>query len=115
MDIVWLATETTYETTQEALRDSGAQVRKRMGFEPLTTLGIIAGVAVLARALRKLFTDSRYRGVLIDTTKSPIEVREMPGWDRNQVLIVTTEGPQFHQFEREPDLQDLLGKLLPGE
>jgi hypothetical protein len=114
LDIVWLATDTTYETTQEALRDSGAQLQKRLGFEPLTTLGIVAGAAILARVLGKLFRDNRYGGVMIDLTKSPVEVREMPGWDRTQILIVTAEGPQFHQFEREADVQDLLGKLLPG-
>jgi hypothetical protein len=113
LDITWLATETTYATTQEALRDSGAEVRGRMGFEPLTTLGIVAGAVVLANALRRLFADLRYHGVMIDATKDPVEVREMPGWSRNQVLIMTADGPHLHQFEQETDLQELLNRLLP--
>lgn len=92
----------------------GRPIRPRLGFEPLTTLAVVAGITVLVRALRKLFADARYRGVMIDLTKNPVEMRDMPGWDRRQVLVVTTDGPQFHQFDQEDDLQELLANLLPG-
>ncbi len=38
----------------------------------------------------------------------------MPEWDRNQTLVITAAGPQFHQFEDGQQLEKLLGTLSGG-
>ena len=111
MDLVWLTDDATRAQTTEILRGSGAQVKDRAGFEPMTTLMVSAGVVALARALTKLYRDARYRGVIIDTSKNPVEVRQMPGWDRQQVLLISTGGSEFHQFTSSTDLEALLAKF----
>ncbi len=98
MDLVWIPSSDNREATARALIDACGELKNRAGFEPITTLAVVATAAVVVRALRSLFADARYRGVLIDATKTPIEVREMPEWDRNQTLVITAAGPQFHQF-----------------
>jgi hypothetical protein len=111
MNIEWVCADGARDTTVAALEEAGAEVRRRSGFEPLTTIAAAAGVVALARALRKLFQDSRFHGVMIDVTKSPAEVREMPGWDRRQVLVVSAAGAQLQTFTEENDLAALLEKL----
>jgi hypothetical protein len=108
MNVVWQTDEGNRDATVAALRESGAEVRERMGFEPLTTIAAIAGVMALARALAKLFRDQWYRGVIVDLTKDPIEVRDMPGWDRHQVLVIGKDGPNFHSFDSEDQLTALI-------
>jgi hypothetical protein len=114
MDVIWATSEATREDTITALQESGAQIIPRAGFEPLTTIAVAAGVVALCRTLRSMAKDGKYRGVIIDVTKSPVEVREMPGWDRQQVLVVSATGAQFHSFEKEEGLQELLTKLAPA-
>lgn len=111
MKIVWVCAEETRDATVAALESGGAEVRQRSGFEPLTTIALTAGAIALCRALRQLFQDTRFHGVIVDLTKSPVEVREMPGWDRRQVLLVSEGGPQFHTFEEDDELASLLAKL----
>lgn len=111
MELVWITSPDNRDATTRALTDAGGELKKRAGFEPITTLAVIASAAVLAKALRSLYADARYRGVLIDATKTPIEVREMPGWDRSQTLVITEDGPQFHQFDDGNQLETLLATL----
>lgn len=95
MEMSWYPAESHVNETDAALKAEGAQVRDRMGFEPLSTIAVIAAVAVLVRALMRLYKDARYKGVIIDITRKPVEVREMPGWPRQQVLLVSAEGPRL--------------------
>ncbi|WP_067719515.1 hypothetical protein [Nocardia yamanashiensis] len=111
MELVWITSPEHRDSTARALTEAGAELKKRAGFEPITTLLVVAAVGAVASALRSLYADARYRGVLIDMTKSPVEVREMPGWDRNQVLVITAAGPQFHQFADDDHLDKLLASL----
>ncbi len=95
MEIRWHPAEPHHNETTAALKTEGAQVRDRMGLEPLTTITVIAAGAVLVRALMRLYKDARYKGVIIDITRKPVEVREMSGWPRQQVLLVSAEGAKF--------------------
>jgi hypothetical protein len=104
----------TTKTRRRALTDAGGELKKRAGFEPVTTLAVAASAVVVVNALRSLFADIHYRGVLIDATKTPIEIREMPGWDRTQTLVITEAGPQFHQFGDGNQLQTLLSTVKGG-
>lgn len=111
MEITWRATEGMQEDTRRLLAAAGVEVRPRSGFEPLTTIAVVAGIALLVKGIANLFKDTRYGGLIIDATREPIEVREMPNWDRSQVLLITAKGGAFHQFTSESDLADLLSGL----
>jgi hypothetical protein len=114
MDWVWIPSPDNLDSTARALTDAGGELKKRAGFEPITTLIVAASAIAVVSALRSLFADARYRGVLIDATKQPIEVREMPGWDRTQILIITHDGPQFHQFADGNQIEKILAALKGG-
>lgn len=111
MNLVWQTAADHRDAAVQALRDAGADVRERRGFEPVTTIVAVAGAMIIVRAVAGVFRDARYRGVLIDLTKDPVEIREMPGWDRSQVLIIGPEGPQFHQFTTEDGLAALISAV----
>ncbi len=111
MEITWRAADGMQEQTRELLAAAGADVRPRSGFEPLTTIAVVAGAGLLAKAISRLFKDARYQGLIIDATRDPVEVREMPNWDRSQVLVITADGPTFHQFTSEDGLAELLSAL----
>lgn len=66
---------------------------------------------MLVKAVGDLYKDVRYKGLIIDATRQPPEVREMPNWDRSQVLLITAEGGTFHEFTSEDGLADLLSGL----
>jgi hypothetical protein len=65
----------------------------------------------LIGALIKLYRDARYKEVLIDATVRPIQVWEMPGWSRRQVLVITKEGAQFHDADEGESPAGALGKI----
>jgi hypothetical protein len=111
MEILWRASDDLSELTRESLTDAGAEVEPRQGFEPITAILLIASVSVLAKAFSRLVRDSRFKGVMIDATKNPVEVREMPGWDRSQVLLITDTGGTFHTFSSEDGSADLLATV----
>ena len=111
MNLVWQTSADTRESATEALHAAGAEVRERRGFEPMTTIVVVAGVVAISRALASLFRDTRFRGVLIDLTKDPVEIREMPGWDRRQVLLIGSNGPQFHEFTSDAELTALISSV----
>lgn len=114
MDWVWIPSPDNRDATARALIDAGGELKKRAGFEPITTLAVVASAIAVVSALRSLFADTRYHGVLIDATKQPIEVREMPGWERAQTLIITDDGPQFHQFDDGNQIEKVLAALKGG-
>ena len=93
------------------LNSEGAQIRSGLGFEPITAIAVALGLNALVGALIKLYRDARYKGVLIDATVKPVEVREMPGWSRRQVLVITKEGAQFHDADEGESPADALGKI----
>ena len=108
MDLVWQTTAENRKSTVSALESSGAEVRERRGFEPVTAIAAVAGVIAVSRAIGKVFRDLTQHGVVIDMTRSPVEIRDMPGWSRNQVLVIAAEGPTFHEFSNADDLAALL-------
>ena len=115
MEISWHPAESRVDEIAAALRAEGAQVRDRLGFEPLSTIAAVVAGAALVRVLMRLYKDARYRGVVIDITRKPAEVREMPGWPRQQVLLVSAEGARFLEVgDTASGLENLdqLGKLL---
>jgi hypothetical protein len=96
IDVSWHATdETSARTTIDILRAENIEIRERLGLEPLTTIGVVLAAAALLRVLTRLYKDVRYKGVLIDATRRPIEVREMPGWPRQQLLLISSEGARL--------------------
>ena len=114
MNIVWQTEPSTRDSAVAALRDAGAEVRERLGFEPITTIAAVVGAVALCRALGSLLRDHRYRGVIIDVTKDPVEIREMTAWDRGQVLVISEDGPHFHSFTNEDELGALLNAVGAG-
>ena len=112
MEITWQTSPEHRDEVIHLLEESGVEVRERRGFEPLTTIAVVAGVAALVTALSKSFRDVKLHGVIIDATRQPIEVREMPNWDRQQVLYLDASGPHFHEFSDEAELQTLLTTLM---
>jgi len=96
IDVSWHATdETSARTTIDILRAENIEIRERLGLEPLPTIGVVLAAAALLRVLTRLYKDVRYKGVLIDATRRPIEVREMPGWPRQQLLLISSEGARL--------------------
>lgn len=113
MQISWIASEPAKSIA--ALTAEGADVQKQKGFEPITSIAVIAAGAILTKALIRLYKDARYKGVIIDITRKPVEVREMPQWPRQQALLITATGPQLIEI-RDPatidaDLKELLKPL----
>ena len=92
LHIEWHTTPEKAQDTNQALIDEGAPIRKGLGFEPMTVISIAIAVAPLIKSLVKLYQQSKYKGVIIDTTRDPIEIREMPGWSSKKVLLITEEG-----------------------
>jgi hypothetical protein len=111
VDMVWHPAPGHETEVVTVLRSEGAQIRSGLGFEPLTTIVVALGLSSLVGALIKLYRDARYKGVLIDATAKPIVVREMPGWSRRQVLVITKEGAQFHDVDEGEPSADALGKI----
>ncbi|MFC8202223.1 hypothetical protein ACFUTV_43630 [Streptomyces sp. NPDC057298] len=111
MEITWRAADGMQEDTRVLLAAAGADVRPRSGFEPLTTIAVVVSVGLLVKCIGKMFKDIRYKGLIIDATRQPIEVREMPNWDRSEVLLITASGATFHQFASEDVLAELLSRL----
>jgi hypothetical protein len=118
MEISWYPAESGIDEIKDVLKTEGAEVRNRMGFDPLSTITVVAAGAVLVRALMRLYKDARYKGVIIDITRKPVEVREMSGWPRQQVLLVSAEGARFIEvgdtvsgFENLNQLTKLLDKV----
>jgi hypothetical protein len=96
IDVSWHATdENSARTTIDILRAENIEIRERLGLEPLTTIGVVLAAAALLRVLTRLYKDVRYKGVVIDATRRPIEVREMPGWPRQQLLLISSEGARL--------------------
>jgi hypothetical protein len=112
----WITVPDSRHDVVKSLEDAGADVERRTGFEPLTIIAFASGLVVLARAVYRLFRDAKVRGVLIDATKDPVEIREMPGWQRSNVLVLTVSGPVFHDFAEagEEDIASILEGLGIG-
>lgn len=112
----WITVPDSRDDVVKSLEDAGADVERRTGFEPLTIIAFASGLVVLARAVYRLFRDAKVRGVLIDATKDPVEIREMQGWQRSNVLVLTASGPVFHDFAEvgEEDIASILEGLGIG-
>ncbi len=95
----WIVQEDEREDVSAILKESGAELPARVGFEPLSTILFVGTAVVIARGLTAWLRDVRGRGVVVDLTKDPFEIRPMAGWDRNHVLILTATGPVFHEFD----------------
>lgn len=111
MNFVWHLTPGLEGPTATALKSEGVKVRSGMGFEPVTTIAAALAVASLVKVLIKLYKDARYTGVVIDMTKDPAEIKEMPGWPRQQVLVITAEGAQFFNGGADDSAADELSKI----
>jgi hypothetical protein len=116
MDVSWYSTdENNARTMLDILRAEGVQVRERLGFEPLTTIGVVVAAGALLRVLTRLYKDARYKGVVIDATRHPIEIREMAGWPRQQLLLISSEGARLMDIkDTTAGLEniDQIGELL---
>jgi hypothetical protein len=111
MNIVWQLTPGLEEETTTALKSEGVKVRSGFGLEPITTIATVLAVASLVKVLIKLYKDTRYTGVMIDATKDPAEIKEMPGWPRQQVLVITSEGAKFFEGGADESAAGELGKI----
>lgn len=92
---VWYPEQGCETEVIKILKSEGAKIRSGLGFEPISTIATALALSSLISALIKLYRDARYKGVLINTTTDPIEIREMPSWSRKQVLVITENGAQF--------------------
>ena len=108
MNLIWETSPERRDATVAALHDGGAEVRERLGFEPISTIAAVAAVLAIGRAIADLYRDHRYHGVIIDLTKDPVELRDMAAWDRGQVLVIGADGPHFHSFTSEDQLTALI-------
>jgi hypothetical protein len=110
MQISWIATKA--DDTIAALSAEGAEIEKRRPFDPMTTIAVVAAGTILVKALVRLYQDIHYRGVIIDATRDPIQIREMPEWPRQQALVITAKGPQLFEISdpksADADLRDLI-------
>jgi hypothetical protein len=116
MKFEWIPTSENAETTRSILNEEGAEIKQQLGLGPLSAIGIAAGVAILARVFVRLYKDLKYSGVLIDATTTPIRIKEMPGWPREQVLVVTAEGAKFLEGSKLASIEEVSKlKRLLGE
>ena len=99
MSIVWHPAPGNEIEVVNTLKSEGVQIRSGLGFDPMTIIAVALGLNSLIGALIKLYRNARYKGVLIDTTVEPVQVREMPGWPSKKVLLITKEGAQFQDIE----------------
>ena len=111
IELTWQPAPGHEKETVDALKSAGAPLRTGLGFEPITVISTALAVTALVRALVELYRDARYMGVLIDATGERVQVREMPGWPRKQVLVLTDGGPQFYRPEAEEAAADSLAKI----
>jgi hypothetical protein len=111
MELVWYPSPGHETETLEAVKNEDSRIRGGLGFEPLTAIASVLAVAALIRVLTKLYRDTRYKGVLIDATRHPVEVREMPGWSRRQVLVITSRGAQFYVADADEGTEKELHKI----
>jgi hypothetical protein len=111
MNLVWHLTPGHEDETANALKGEGVKVRGGLGFEPITTIATVLAVTSLVKVLIKLYKDNRYKGVIIDATKDPAEIKEMPGWPSQQVLVLTAEGAKFFSGGADASAADELGKI----
>lgn len=111
MNLVWHLTPGHENETVDALKNEGAPIRGGLGFEPLTTIATVLAVTGLVRALISLYRDARYTGIVIDATGDPVEIREMPGWSRREVLVINAEGAKFHSVGADESAADELSKI----
>jgi hypothetical protein len=111
MELIWYLTPGRETETVNALKAEGAPIRSGLGFEPLTTIATVLAVTALVQALINLYRDARYTGVVIDATSDPIEIREMPGWSRKEVLVITTKGATFHSASADESAAGELRKI----
>lgn len=111
-EIKWeLDTDFEYQT-KALLKDEGIYIRSGLGFEPISMIaGSIAFVA-LARVIVNLYKDIKYKGLIIDTTKDPIEIREISSWSRREVLIISKNGSEMVSFGKEEDETKKIENIL---
>lgn len=91
ISLMWLSSESTNAKLTSALRSEGITLREGMGFEPVTTVAVVISVAATVRVFQSLYKDLKYCGVIIDATKKKLEIKEMPNWPSNQVLLITKQ------------------------
>lgn len=100
------------DSFKEALNENDIGIRKGLGFEPLSvTVVTLAGV-VLVQVIVRTLKSIKYGGIIIDTTKDPLEVRDIPQWERNKVLIITKNDVILHELKNDELDINLLIKLL---
>jgi hypothetical protein len=116
MKIEWIPAPENAEKTRQILEEQGAKMQIRMGFDPLNAILIVAGITVIADSIVRLYRDVTYAGVLIDATSETVKVKEMPGWPREQVLVITPQGTHFFQGSKIslPGEIAELNKMLGG-
>lgn len=112
MNIVWHLTPGQEKEVQNALKNEGAPIRVGLGFEPITTIATIIAVTALVKAIINLYRDGKYKGVMINATVDPVEIREMPGWPARQVLVITAEGAKFYEPGTGESPAGELGKIV---
>lgn len=112
----WHVEKGTFGSLKEQFKEQDIKFRAGMGFDP-TIAGIVVGVTgliVVLKMVRSLLKDCSYCGYIIDVTKDPINITEMKAWERNQVLIISNEGPSMQSFDKESALEDAL-KFLKNQ
>ncbi len=111
IELVWHPAPGHERKTVSALKEAGAPLRTGLGFEPITVISTALAATALVRALIELYRDAAYAGVLIDATGERVEVREMPGWPRKQVLVISADGPRFYRPDAKESAADSLAKI----
>jgi len=111
-NVTWKLSNSTTNLVTESLARNGIKVRQGLGIEPLTGLLIVLSIKIIINVIRDIYKDINYAGLIIDTTKSPIEIKDMPQWDRSQVLLITVSGADLVVFKNGKGDLDKLLKLL---
>ncbi|MCW8832628.1 MAG: hypothetical protein OQK09_12095 [Colwellia sp.] len=108
----WEVSPKMFDIVKEEFNANDIKYRKGLGFDPISGVVVALSVTLLIKIALKALKDTKYCGVIIDTTKTPIEVKEMPNWDRNQMLLISDKGAEIKSFTNKDDDVKSLMKLI---
>ena len=108
----WEVSPEMFNVVKEEFNANNIKYRKGLGIDPLSGVLVALSVTLLMKIAVRALKDIKHCGVIVDTTKEPIEVKEMPNWDRNQLLLITNKGAEIKTFSDKGDDIKSLMKLI---
>jgi hypothetical protein len=83
------------------------------GFAPLVTIVVAVVAGYVAKISFGLWGEYHYGGLIIDATKSPVQIREHRALPRGHVLVIKADGSSENfQPNNETELERILKNAL---